>query len=743
CYPIATDADDGVETAGGVWLANGYNDANLFGVLNEESQTWALRFALPDVAPGTTFAYARVVFHADSDGTVDTGAQLSITGAALDGVADFAVAPPSSLPRTTASVSWSIAQNWPHIKPALDSDCFPLERTTPDLSAIINEILSSPTWGAGADGKTLAIIVENAGASGSNAPAAKDFHPMAGPCEGFLAPRLELYPDVRSTFVARELLTRPTDSSVTITAASLLNLEVFAEYGDQPSSLLQQTPVIQTHGAPFSIVLTNLTPNALNYYRLRYRPLGAAQFESGPLCSVHTQRPRGQAFRFTIQSDSHLQNILNRGSQKRIDVYRRTIQRIAADAPEFHFALGDTFQCENDLGRDVVDLEEAVERHVDQRRFLDDVCHSAPFFFALGNHEGEQGWRLSNDPNDVPVLAARARMALYPQPTPDGFYTGNATPDARAGLLGNYYAFEWGDALFVVIDPYWFTTVKPHNSGPIPGTNDAWDWTLGADQYRWLRQTLEGSDATFKFVFAHQVTGGTVPYGRGGASAAQHLPIAPGSFEWGGRDLLGAYTFPLERDPNVFVKPVHRLMRDANVSIFFHGHDHVFAREIYQGVVYQECPQPSQSRENNGFAEAGKYDPDAPGTIIKNNTGHLRVSVAPASVRVEYIRTRDPNDPNDGAVAAAYDVRDCNCNGVSDVLDIWRGVAVDADGDYQIDSCHCDCADLDASGQVDITDLAMLLSAFDVTPAGDVDCDCDTDLADLAALLAQFNTPCP
>ena len=743
CYDILADEDDGVEAGAGVWLPDGFGDANLFGVLANVPQTWALRFHLPDVAAGESFVYARVVFQADGDGTVDSGASLAVSGVDADGVADFAAALPSTLPKTAAFVPWSRSTNWPHVKPNLDSDCFPLERTTPDLSTVINEIVGRPNWGAGEDGKTLAIIVENAAAAGSNALAAKDFHPKLGSCKGALAPRLELFPDIRSTFLGRELLTRPTDTSVTLTAASLLDLDVFVEYGDQPAALMNQTPVTRTHAEPFSIVLAGLTPNARSYYQLRYRLAGAGAFEAGPVRSVHTQRPRGDGFRFTIQSDSHLQNILNRDAERRIDFYRRAVQRIAADQPDFHFSLGDTFQCENDQGRDVVDFEEALQRHLDQRPFFDEVCHSAPFFFALGNHEGEQGWRLSGDPNDVPALAATARMTLYPAPVPDAFYSGNAIPDPRAGLLGNYFAFEWGDALFVVIDPFWNTVNKPHFSGPIPGTNDRWDWTLGPDQYRWLRETLETSDATFKFVFAHQVTGGVVPYGRGGAAAAHHTAAAPGSFEWGGEDPNGFFAFPEQRDPNTFTKPVHQLMRDTNVSVFFHGHDHVFAREMFEGIVYQECPQPNQAREDHGFAGAGMYDPNEPGTIVANDSGHLRVSVDPARVRVEYIRTRDPNDPNDGAIAAAYDIRDCNCNGVSDPLDIWRGQALDADGDYQIDACHCGCADLDATGQVDLTDLALLLSAFDTSPAGDVDCDCDTDLTDLAMLLAQFDTACP
>jgi len=77
------------------------------------------------------------------------------------------------------------------------------------------------------------------------------------------------------------------------------------------------------------------------------------------------------------------------------------------------------------------------------------------------------------------------------------------------GLRENYYAWTWGDALFVVLDPYINTLNKPEKEG------DGWNFTLGRDQYDWFRRTLENSDSKFKFVFAHQIVGGDTE-GRGG-----------------------------------------------------------------------------------------------------------------------------------------------------------------------------------------------------------------------------------
>jgi len=77
--------------------------------------------------------------------------------------------------------------------------------------------------------------------------------------------------------------------------------------------------------------------------------------------------------------------------------------------------------------------------------------------------------------------------------------------------------------LFVVLDAYRYSTanLKPRD----------WDWTIGETQYNWFKQTLEQSDATFKFVFIHHVLGQT----HGGKVWAD-------KFEWGGYNSKGNYS---------------------------------------------------------------------------------------------------------------------------------------------------------------------------------------------------------
>jgi hypothetical protein len=201
----------------------------------------------------------------------------------------------------------------------------------------------------------------------------------------------------------------------------------------------------------------------------------------------------------------------------------------------------------------------------------------------------------------------------------------------------------------VVIDPYWHSDAAVDNEagdrGPAReaeggqprrgggrGQRDLWQITLGDTQYRWLRSTLLESRAKFKFVFSHHVLG----TGRGGIEQAD-------KYEWGGNDRRGVNRFTQMRP--TWEQPIHDLMRDAGVTIFFQGHDHLYARQELDGVIYQTCPNPADptfTAFNRDAYRSGEIFP---------NSGHLRVSVTggeDANVKVEYVRSLRPADEKDG-----------------------------------------------------------------------------------------------
>ncbi len=372
------------------------------------------------------------------------------------------------------------------------------------------------------------------------------------------------------------------------------------------------------------------------YYCLRYRLAGAPGFTTSPEYACHTQRAPGSSFTFTIEADEHLYD--KKGVQS---IYRICLDNQAADQPDFMLSLGDIFG--DDHEPNSISSFQMDSLHKAYRPFLGRICHSIPFFVCLGNHEGENDYYLNqNPPNNLAVWATLARKYYYPNPFPNGFYSGNPTSEPFGmDVPENYYSWTWGDALFVVLDVYrdqCDTSPKPQN----------WNWTLGYPQYSWLKNTLEGSSARYKFVFAHHIRG----QGRGGINEAR-------SFEWGGYNADGtSYDFPVRRPG--WDKPIHQLFVDNGVNIFFQGHDHLFAHEVLDGVTYQEVPMPSDSTYEIGMlANADAYVSDTIG-----GTGHLRVSVSPNCVDVDFVRAWLPADTvggihQNGEVAFHYSVGNC------------------------------------------------------------------------------------
>jgi hypothetical protein len=421
------------------------------------------------------------------------------------------------------------------------------------------------------------------------------------------------------------VLGRPTDLKITACVLSDQSLRAYIEYGLFPGIYSQATLEADVPAnQPVEFEVGELLPNSKYYDRLRHRPSGEGAFSADAESSFWTQRAPGSTFIFDIQADSHPER-----TQTMFDpeLYTITLANVAADQPDFYITLGDDFSVDtlNDVTADSV-----VQLYINQRSFLEQVGRCAPLFLVNGNHEQAAAYLLDGTPNKVAVWAQVARNRFFTQPPPDGFYNGDETPVDFIGQLKDYYAWTWGDALFVVIDPYWHSPVPLDGAfGGGSKNTDKWAITLGEAQYRWLQTTLEQSGAKYKFVFAHHVLG----TGRGGVELADQ-------YEWGGYNSNGVWEFDKKR-PGWEV-PIHPLMAKSGVTIFFQGHDHLFVRQKLDGVIYQECPIPA---DFTYFA----FNEDAYTSGVKlPNAGHLRVTVSNTDVRVEYIRSFLPGDETDG-----------------------------------------------------------------------------------------------
>ena len=412
------------------------------------------------------------------------------------------------------------------------------------------------------------------------------------------------------------ILGRPTRASITVSVLAYEPLEGFIEY--ETGKAKSKTVAQQFNaGEPAEIQLSGLKADAQYAYRFHTRSKSSEQFTSSAEYSFHTARPAGTDFTFTVQSDSHLDYNTSP------ELYARTLANALTDKPDFHFELGDTFMTDK-----YANYQDAQKQYLSQRYYFGLLCHSAPLFFSLGNHDGERGRSLNGTANNMTIWSATMRKRYLPNPVPDSFYTGNARPEPFVGQLQNYYAWQWGDALFVVLDPFWFTRDR--------GNDDNWARTLGDEQYQWLRKTLAGSNAKFKFVFLHHLVGGIDRSARGGIAAAK-------LYEWGGKNADGSDGFKAHRPG--WEMPIHQLLVKYKVSIVFHGHDHLFAKEDLDGIVYQEVPQPGHPRYDTprNAAEYGYTSGE-----IQGSSGHLRIAVTKDKSRVDYVRSYLPKDEQGG-----------------------------------------------------------------------------------------------
>lgn len=373
-------------------------------------------------------------------------------------------------------------------------------------------------------------------------------------------------------------------SSKNTMEASLLsykNAQIYFEYNNLKSSIFN----IKAN-APFNFDFKNLSPNTKYNYHLFYKKTGEKNFVKSKTYYFSTPKKSKEEFTFTVIADSHLDENCDTA------IYKNTLQNVEKIQPDFHIDLGDTFMVDK-YGSE---YKNSIKQYLAQRYYFGLISHSSPLFLVHGNHDGESG----NSRNGMTEWAEAQRTKYFPSKN-----------------YKKYYSFTWGNALFVVLDPF-EQTLKDGNDNP-------WNRTLGKEQYYWLENTLKTSKAPYKFVFIHNLVGGLDGKGkaRGGAEA---VPF----YEWGGKNKEGVDEFQKFR-PDLKL-PIHELLKKYGVNIVFHGHDHVYAKENYDGIIYQCLPQPGTKNFGNlTYAKDYGYKGK-----IYNYPGFLKIKVG-KFITVEYL----------------------------------------------------------------------------------------------------------
>lgn len=380
-------------------------------------------------------------------------------------------------------------------------------------------------------------------------------------------------------------------NSFSLNVTSTLPGKAYVEYGYAKSKYTGKTTTLAlAKGAATTFVINGLKAETKVYYRVRYALSGKTTFSALTQTSITTSKV-GEDFVFAVQADPHMDQASS------AEVYTATINQIVKSKPAFLMDLGDIFM--TDKLQDKSDA--SIRQRFELMKGFYDKLNGIPFYFTLGNHDGELGYSNFN--------TKKYRKEYFP---------------AQTGELA-YYSFNSPGALHIVLDIFTYTTTNPKDDG--------WQWTLGKTQYDWLKTTLENSTAQHKFVYVHHLLYGNAQ-SRGGVENAKYN-------EWGGKNKDGSDGFASNRPG--WAKPVHQLLVENGVDFVFKGHDHIYVKQELDGIIYQTLPQPSHP--GNKTSSAAEYGYVSGKTI--GGSGFLKITTNSSSIKVDFVRS-------DGSIADSY-----------------------------------------------------------------------------------------
>jgi hypothetical protein len=600
-----------------------------------------LAFRLPLIGEGDIVNDVHLRLN-EQGGSIGSSLTLKITGARhLDPLG----APGGTrffLPRTTSFVEWTVSAAW-------DSSGQRIAKweESPDLSGVLNEIFAQSGWGAST--KVAMLFLEVQGASDGNFVRYDDTHaPYWDGGNPLPAPRLIINQTYHDAFLGKELLCRPTPTSVEVNIIPHASTEAFVEWGDNPAFFENFTmPVTIAPGAAQHFLMDDLTPDSRVYYRLRYRKAGQGQYKTGTTHNFLTLPEPGEPARICFTTDMHVTNTDALGYTEDLNLLSASLQYMSLyqtpDAFHVWFDLGDLVVIR--AMRTAFDAEEVEQRYQQAREYIDLIGHSLPFVLVRGNHEEVNGWDLDGTAENTAVWSGLALLKYFPPPLPDDFYSGNTDMVPHLGLPGNYFAFDIGNLRMRCLDPYLYSLTRPHNGhGETGGSLNGWDWSLGLDQYLWLENDLAEHPATFRLVAIHHLTSCyTDPayfYGRGGIEIAKYAVASRASFEWGGEDSTGANVYATMR-PDFIHGPVHDVLRSYGVHAVLKGHDHFYARQRLQGVYYVTFAKPDDTGNFTGDLWGWRWNSFYPEgeTLFAENSGFVSLEVGDTEATFSYVQS--------------------------------------------------------------------------------------------------------
>jgi 3',5'-cyclic AMP phosphodiesterase CpdA len=440
-----------------------------------------------------------------------------------------------------------------------------------------------------------------------------------------------------ATHTVHDALFRPTSRGCTIhwMPKNPSDVRIFA--GTSPDALKEVAN--RPESGPDSFEITGFLADSNCFIQLAHRLPHESQWKQRPVRRFRTARAAGGSFKVAIMADTHTNATVNKPGAA--DCARRTADAVIADQPDFVVFIGDEASMIRAIyrGRQVDDVA-ARRTWAEWRALYADLLSSIPSCLVLGNHEGEAGYYQEYlQPKGVLHLQRTATIArkqhllnplpnTYPEGGEDEGWVGDPASPATGGgdqgnrsPLENYFAWTWGDALFIVLDVHRYT----NPGGLTPRAPE--EWTLGKAQLDWFEKTLAASNAKWKIVLCHHLVGG---WGYDSAGRSKNSDYYYGR---GG----GKYARVGEQ------ARVNDLMKKYGSKFFLYGHDHVFAHQPADDIEFVCCGRPSYLNpdwfDRAGWLEAyGDVNKRDPHDFIAA-LGYTRLTIGPDEFKLDYVRT--------------------------------------------------------------------------------------------------------
>jgi phosphodiesterase/alkaline phosphatase D-like protein len=395
------------------------------------------------------------------------------------------------------------------------------------------------------------------------------------------------------------LLSRPTETSIRVTALNHRQpAEAAIELRKEGAGRWQRQPSVLKLSS-HEMLDWNLTGlSAATRYEYRILMKQGADGASQPVASgrFRTQRKRPASYTAVLITDPHTGSF--REGSEPVLTLDRVVQNASKAKAEFVLDLGDNVAWPGSREYGQKSPDGAVEAYARYRRQLGPLSMNSPHFAVIGNWSGESG----KFPERSIEMMAAVRRAFLPGPNHQTYPQGGSQRE-------DYYAFSWGDALYVILNIQTYSAPSRPNELPSlrQDVNHITEWTLGEKQMTWFEMTLRKATERFRFVCMHHPAGGNAGdrentlYGRGGARA------------WNTGEQAR----------------IHALMKKHHVQIFFYGHDHVFVDDVVDGIHYAlpgSCGAPWKfTGEETGYE---RFWPDS---------GHAQLDVTPKQATVSFI----------------------------------------------------------------------------------------------------------